>query len=65
MAAHPSGVLVEIVGIEESGRGRSCEEHSTCGSVLQLDTVVRFRSIQIINGKNSIKHRWLLSFRFL
>lgn len=45
--------LVEIVGIEESGRGRSCGEHAVCGSVLVLDSVVRFRSI-IFNKNNAV-----------
>ena len=45
--AHPSGILVDIVGIESPDRGRSCEEHTVCGAVLELDTVVRFRAEQI------------------
>lgn len=48
---HPNEPLVEIVGIEEGGRGRSCEEHDVCGTALSIDCVVRFRYIQIINGK--------------
>ena len=48
MAHHPK-VAIEIVGIAEGGRGRSCEEHDVCGTVLHLDSVVRLRSIQIIN----------------
>lgn len=51
MAHHPDEPLVEIVGIEEGGRGRSCEEHDFCGAALKIDSVVRFRAIQIINGK--------------
>jgi hypothetical protein len=43
MAFHLSGVVVEIVGIEESSRGRLCEEHTVCGAVLQLDAVVCLR----------------------
>ena len=42
--------LLEIVGIEESSRGRSCEIHECCGEALTLDSVVRFRSIQILNS---------------
>jgi hypothetical protein len=45
---HPSGISVEIVGIERGERGRSCEEHAICGSVLQEDTVVRIRHCQIV-----------------
>lgn len=51
MSRHPNEPLIEIVGIQESGRGRSCEEHNVCGEALMLDSVVRFRSIQIINEK--------------
>ena len=47
----PNEPLVEIVGIEQGGRGRSCEVHAVCGTALQLDSVVRFRTIQILNGK--------------
>lgn len=49
MTHHPDEPLIEIVGIEEGGRGRSCEEHQICGEALGLDSVVRFRSIQILN----------------
>ena len=47
MPYHPSGILVDIVGINASDKGRSCEEHANCGSVLKIDTLVRFRSVQI------------------
>ena len=47
MPYHPSGTLVDIVGINASDKGRSCEEHANCGSVLKIDTLVRFRSVQI------------------
>ena len=46
---HPDEPLVEIVGIEESGRGRSSEEHAVCGEALAIDSVVRFLAIQILN----------------
>lgn len=51
MATHPSGITVEIVGIESSTNGRSCEEHDICGSILTEDIVVRLRKVQIVNGK--------------
>ena len=52
MPYHPSGILIDIVGINTSDKGRSCEEHANCGSVLKIDTLVRFRSIQIwCNGE--------------
>ena len=47
MACHPSGISVDIVGIEASDRGRSCEKHTCCGSLLSPDVVVRFRAIQL------------------
>jgi hypothetical protein len=46
---HPTGVTVEIVGIESSDTGKSCEEHDVCGSVLCDDVVVRLRVIQVLN----------------
>ena len=54
MAHHPDEPLVEIVGIEQSGRGCSCEEHDVCGEALAtIDSVVRFRTIQILNDKGT------------
>jgi hypothetical protein len=49
MATHPEGIVVDIVGIEEPSRGRSCELHDVCGSNLILDCVVRIRKVQIVN----------------
>jgi hypothetical protein len=48
---HPSGVRVDIVGIQESNRGRSCEVHTCCGQIVALDTVLRLRKVQTRNGK--------------
>ena len=31
---HPSGITVKIVGIERGDRGRLCEEHDVCGTVV-------------------------------
>jgi hypothetical protein len=42
---------VEIVGIENGSCGKSCEEHDICGNALYIDAVVRFRCIQVVNGK--------------
>ena len=36
MAHRPEPIVIEIVGIEEGGRGRSCEEHAVCGSATAL-----------------------------
>ena len=46
--AHPPGIVVEIVGTLMGDRGRSCEEHSVCGSVLEEDMVVRLWKVQIL-----------------
>ena len=48
---HLSGVIVDVVGIKEPSRGRSCEEHATCGDMLDVDTLVRFFAIQLLNNK--------------
>eukprot|EP00977_Amphora_coffeiformis_P011672 scaffold2806_cov178-Amphora_coffeaeformis.AAC.1 len=40
--------LIHIVGINASDRGRSCEEHECCGSVLEPDSLVRIRAVQIV-----------------
>ena len=47
MVCHPSGVTVDIVGINASDHGRSCKAHKACGSLLELDCVVRFRVVQL------------------
>ena len=50
---HPTGVIIKIVGLNATDHGRSCKEHTVCGTeVLQIDSVVRFRAEQIVvNGK--------------
>ena len=51
MSTHPTGEIVEIVGINSNTNGHSCEEHHTCGCVLAEDTLVRLRKHQVfING---------------
>ena len=47
MPYHPSSILIDIVGTNASDKARSCEEHASCGSVLRVDTLVSFRSVQI------------------
>ena len=44
---HPSGIVVEVVGIKMGDRGRSCKEHSMCGEVVEEDTLLRLRRVQI------------------
>ena len=46
VATHPPCVVIEIVGTLMGDRGRSCEEHAVCGSVLEEDMVVRLRKVQ-------------------
>lgn len=62
--SHPTGVMIEIVGIKRGERGRSCKEHAVCGSaVLQEDTVVRIRKCQILldDGKeeSALAENWV------
>ena len=47
MAHHPRGMTVDIVGTEQPGNGRSYKEHAICGSVLEEDSVVRIRHVQV------------------
>ena len=51
MSFHPLGEIVETVGINSNTNGRSCEEHHTCGCVLEEDSLVRLQKRQVyING---------------
>ena len=51
MSTHPTGEIVEIVGINLNTNGCSCEEHHTCGCVLAEDTLVQLLKHQVfING---------------
>ena len=47
MACHPSGIVVDIVGITASDHGRNCEAHECCGVVLSADVVVRIKAVQL------------------
>ena len=47
MLTHPTGEIVEIVGINSNTNGQSCEEHDTCGCVLVEDTLVRLQKHQV------------------
>jgi 5-methylcytosine-specific restriction endonuclease McrA len=52
MPFHPTGITVEIVGTKSNSQGRSCEHHLVCGSLLNEDSVVRIRKVQVIvDGK--------------
>ena len=51
MSSHLLGEIVEIVGINSNTNGHSCEEHHTCGCVLEEDTLVVLQKCQVyING---------------
>ena len=51
MSSHLLGEIVEIVGINSHTNGRSCEEHHTCGCVLEEDSLVQLQKHQVyING---------------
>ena len=41
--SHPSGIVVDIVGIEIGDCGCSCEEHEICGSVVNNDMVIHLQ----------------------
>lgn len=61
---HPaSKPLINIVGTNASGNGRSCEEHKCCGRhVIAIDVVLRLRSVQVrIDGveKPAIAAIWV------
>lgn len=67
---HPPGMILEIVGTAGIDRGRSCEEHECCGSVLREDVVVRIRKEQIlvpdfISGKGKTKERTALTVNWV
>jgi hypothetical protein len=47
MVHHPSGITMDILGIESSTKGTNGEEHDASGEVLDLDVIVRFRRVQV------------------
>jgi hypothetical protein len=38
---HPTGITVEIVGIEANSDGQSCFQHLVCGTLVEEDVVLR------------------------
>jgi hypothetical protein len=40
---HPSGIILDVVGTAGTNRGRSCEEHASCGNILENDVLVKLR----------------------
>jgi hypothetical protein len=62
MAEKAMATQVEIVGTLMGDRGRSCEEHVVCGSVLEEDMVVRLRKVQVLadgQEKTAIACYWV------
>ena len=47
---HSRGQQLEIVGLEQSAYGYSCEEYDVCGTIVQLDTVLHLQNKQVVNG---------------
>eukprot|EP00977_Amphora_coffeiformis_P024417 scaffold15752_cov116-Amphora_coffeaeformis.AAC.1 len=39
--------VIDIVGINEGSRSRNCKWHEVCGTVLEMDSVVRFHKVQV------------------
>ena len=48
---HLSGIIVDVVGIKEPSRVQSCEVHDTCYEILAVDTLVRFRAVQLLGDQ--------------
>jgi hypothetical protein len=60
---HPTGVVVEIVGMEMDDWGFSCEEHRNCDEVMGKDVVVCLRKVQIqVEGREetAIAAYWVM-----
>ena len=47
--SHPTGIVVDIIGTEETSQGRTCDDGKTaCGSLLVTDSLVRFHQVQVL-----------------
>jgi hypothetical protein len=63
-ATHPSGLVVDIIGIAAGDRGRRCEDHMVCcGQLLEEDFIVRLRKERILvpnflAGKGKKRYRY-------
>jgi hypothetical protein len=54
LVGHPTGLTVFVVGLDDPSNGRNCECHEVCGVVVDLDVVLRVRSVQVqIDGKET------------
>ena len=48
--------------MEEGSSGRSCEEHGVCGYQLELDSVVRFRKVQIVDEDDGVEETAIAAY---
>ena len=47
----PVGAVVLVIGVESSAYHCNCEHHSICGSIVKLDTLLRFEKLLVEDGK--------------
>jgi hypothetical protein len=47
-------VYTEVVGLLESGNGRSCRDHVACGTVVNIGSILLLKNTTVVNqdGKN-------------
>jgi hypothetical protein len=45
---HFTGIILDVVGTAGTNQGRSCEEHTCCGNVLENNVLVDFWREQIL-----------------
>lgn len=43
--------VVEIVGLEEGGRGKSCPKHAACGSCVAKHIILQVHRVAIVNNE--------------
>ena len=47
--SHPTSIVVDIIGTEETSQGRTCDDGKTaCGSLLVTDSLVQFHQVQVL-----------------
>ena len=49
----PMDPVIDIVGIKENSSGRKCEWHEVCGDVLEMDSIVRFHKVQLVEDNGT------------
>jgi hypothetical protein len=57
------GINVDLVGICSGDRGRSCDEHSVCGSVVTKGMVLKLKLVVIIVEKNKKEEAAIAAYR--